>query len=283
MGDAPDFDRVVQGGPRLRVVADKLMECLQKRGLAPQADGEDNWQTGLPGLSLKQGETMVAVVGPGRHFAHVEITASLDHPTYGKHTIADLVSLNGETAEGVLAECVEVYMRMTFDPLRALFDAALFADPAARLVGVTDPGEATAWNVYAWGFDVRGPDHPIVLQRLEELNMLSLVGSTLAGYLAEPRLHWCKLFGESSGDKRRFGCIFDGHHERDGVAEMPARLNLPPGPASWNYRGFMILLPYGEPDAEVANRMQAEMVADRPRRAWWQIGAPKRRVWWEVV
>lgn len=272
--DAPDFG-----------VADRaIVEGLRERGLAPQPDGEKAWQTVLPGLRLERGETMVVHVGEGAFFGHVEVIASLEHPSWGRHLIADMVSLDAASADEVLADCVDLYLKMTFDPIRALFDDELFASPAARLVSVVDPGDATGWNLYAWGLDVRGQDHGIVVECLGDGSILTLVGSTLAGYLAEPKLHWCKVYGESQGTELQFGCIFDGQRDGEGEREMPAVLDLPSGPSTWAYRGFMLLVPHGEPDEAVADELRANL-GPQPagRRSWWPFGAGKRRVAWRTV
>ena len=270
--------------PDLNVPDQKLLECLRERGLKPVPDGKDAWQTGLPGLRLERREVMVVRMG-GQFLGHVEFVISLDHPTYGKHLIGDLVSLSGPSGTGVLAECVEVFCKMTFDPVRALFDEALFASPTNRLVSVADPGEAVAWNVYAWGIDARGPDLAVLQPRLEEVNLLGLIGGTLASYLLQPKLHWCKLYGENhASHERQFGCIFDGHREHQAVQEMAHGLNLPPGPEQWSYRGFMVLVPHGEPEQAAVDELRADIAALPPApRPWWRFGKPEPRLMWKTV
>jgi len=71
-----------------------------------------------------------------------EFVAEVDHEGFGKHTIAGLASLSAPAPDEVPAWCVGLYMEMTCDAIRPLFDPALFAEPAMRLVSVTDPGEA---------------------------------------------------------------------------------------------------------------------------------------------
>ena len=276
------------GAPDFEAVNNALLQGLRERGLNPTADGKDAWQTGMPGLRLELGETMTAQakmkVGADQWFGHVEFLASVDHPTFGKHAIQDLVSLSGASADGVLIECMQVYLNLTFDPIRALFDEALFAEPARQLVSVVDPGEATQWNLYTQWLEVRGPDQAVLIGCLGERSMLGLVLDTLTGYLWKPQLHWFKLYGESYGAKRQFGCLFDGLTERAGEREMEAQLNLPPDSGRWVYRGFAILVPHGDPDPAVVEELRAELgPAPAKGRSWWPFGGPKRRIIWRTV
>ncbi len=282
-------DQLPPDAPNFQAVDNALLLGLRERGLSPTPHGERGWETGLPGLRLELGETMTAKVetkvGADQWFGHVEFLASIDHPTYGKLRIQDLVSLSGDSADAILAECIGVYLRLTFDPIRALFDEALFAAPDAQVLSVVDPGTATNWNVYTRWLEVRGADQSVLLARLEETPMLSLIGSTLAGYLAQPKLHWFKLYGESHGDTQQFGCIFDGLTERDGEREMPAVLNMPPNSGRWSYRGFALFVPHGEPDAAKAEALRAQLGPPPARKgpAWWPFGRPGRRVVWQTT
>jgi len=283
MTDAPNFGTVQPGGPDFGVAVEALVERLRERGLTPTPDGEKGWQTGLPGLRLEQGETMAIAVGEVRALAHVEMIASLDHPTWGRHLIADLVSLDGASPEAALIECVNLYVQMTLDPILALYDDELFASPAARLVTVVEPGEATAWNLYTRWAITGGQDEAVLAARLEETTLLGLVASTLCECLAKPGLHWCKLYGESQGAEPQFGCIFDGQRSREGEREMPARLELPPG-GEWSYRAFMLFVPHGEPDPEAVERLRADLgPPPEGKRPWWRLGGPKRRMGWRVT
>jgi len=271
------------GAPDFRAVDNALLQGLRERGLNPTPHGDKGWETGLTGLRLERGETMAVALGDtGRVFGHVEVLASLDHPTYGTHLVQDLVSLDGETGDAVLAECIRVYLSLTFDPIRALFDAALFAAPARQLVSVVDPGEATLWNVYTEWLEVRGPGQSLLIECIGERSMLGLVGGTLIQYVAEPKLHWFKLYGESYGPKRQFGCLFDGREEKSGAREMEAALNLPVDAGIWSYRGFAILVPHGTPDPAVAEDLRAQL-GPAPARSWWPFGGQKRRVIWQSI
>ena len=276
------------GAPGLGAVDNVLLQGLRERGLNPQPQGEREWQTGVPGLSLKLGETVAMKVamksGEDLWFGHAEVLASVEHPTFGKHLIQDLVSLDGASADAILTECIQVYLHLTFDPIRALFDETLFASPARRLISVVDPGEATSWSLYTGWLDVRGPDHSVLVECLGERSMLGLVSSTLTGYLAEPKLHWFKLYGESHGAKRQFGCIFDGRAEGNGEREMEAVLNLPPDSGWWSYRGFAVLVPHGEPDAVEVEELRAQLGPPPAKGlSWWPFGGPKRRIIWRTV
>lgn len=267
--------------PNFRVVEGALQQGLRERGLHARPAGEKEWETGVPGLRMRLGETLAAKAGEGLWFGHVEVFALLDHPTYGKHLVQDLVSLDAPTGDAVLVECINCYLAMTLDPLRALFDEALFAAPARRLVSVVDPGEATAWNVYTEWLNARGPDTAVLVEHIGERSMLGLIGGTLVRYVAEPKLHWFKLYGESYGPKRQFGCIFDGHADRDGEREMEAQLSLPADSGRWSYRGFAVLVPHGEPDPAVVGELRAQLgPAPAKGRSWWPFGSQKRRISW---
>jgi hypothetical protein len=274
------------GAPDFRAADNALLEGLRARGLDPQPDGEKAWQTGVPGLRLERGEAMAMKVetrsGDDSWFGHAEFLATLDHPTFGTHRIQDLISLDGPDGHAVLTECINAYLHLTFDPIRALFDEALFAAPNAQLLCVVDPGEATHWNVYTRFINVCGADQAPLLARFEEVSMLGLVGSTLAGHLAKPQLHWFKLYGESFGAKQQFGCLFDGLTEPDGEREMQARLNLPPDAGRWSFRAFALFVPHGEADAVKAEALRAELGPQKPK-PWWRFGGPKRRVIWRVT
>jgi len=83
---------------------------------------------------------MAVRAGEGPSFGHVDVLASGEHPTWGQHLIADMVSLDAASADEVPADCIDPYLRMTFDPIHALFGGALSGPPETRLVSVVDPG-----------------------------------------------------------------------------------------------------------------------------------------------
>jgi hypothetical protein len=73
---------------------------------------------------------------------------------------------------------------------------------------------------------------------------------TLTGYLAEPRLHWCKLYGSrTSASGLRLGCSIDGAQSSEAEAEMREKL-LEDGEVAgvWEFRQFFALRPVGEAD-----------------------------------
>jgi hypothetical protein len=267
--DAPQFEALDQA----------LAEGLRARGLTPQRVGDREWDTGVPGLRLTQGEVGALRAREGLWIGYTEFVVSVEHPTHGKHRIQDLVRLNGASGTEVLTECLSLYLYMTLDPILSLFNPALFADPDTELLSVVDPGPAMRWNVYSRFVDVRGPDQAPLLQRLEEVPMLRLVGSTLADRLRQPKLHWFKLYGEDFGSKQEYGCIFDGLNSRGGEREMQASVNLPPGSGRWALRAFALLVPGGESDTEEAQALRAEL--GPPRKSLLARLAP--RVIWKIT
>lgn len=100
---------------------------------------------------------------------------------------------------------------------------------------------------------------------------LALAFDTLTGHLAEPRFHWCKLYGAMTPQSGLvFGCAIDGAKSADGEAEMQKKFREGgPLPGQWEFRQFFVYRPAGEADEETARQLREQVLGPAPKKRWW--------------
>ncbi len=253
-------------------VSNVLIRKLIGAGLKPRAT-EDGVETGIPGLAIRlthgdveECEDVDAGVGP--YFASVEFTAILREEGDGSVDVRDFITGQGESRAEALERCVDDYLGVTFPPLSALFAGDRTPGVTALPLSSYTPalGKAIRWAAYSGAIVITGDPEGQLAERIQTKMPLLLAFDTLTGYLAEPRLHWCKLFGayrENTG--LILGCAIDGARSGPGEAEMYAKFlaqGAPEGP--WEFHQFLALRPAGDADPRLAADLmtKSQTVAD---------------------
>jgi hypothetical protein len=264
---------------RFEVVEDVIEHRLQALGLRPKRD-EGCIDTGYDYFHLHRSETQVlSVEEEPVFFASLEMNAVLKSPFFGEVVIPELVTMTGDSPETALERCAQTYMDVSFPAMQALFDSTVpSAQTPIKLVSYTD-GQELNWQVFTGQLQVLNEAHQLLEPFPGTVPPIALVLDTVSGFLAEPRLHWCKLYGAQNEQRElQFGCAIDGRKAPQAEAEMAEKFQLKaPVAGSWEFRQFLVMLPGGEPDAELAataRRAAAQHIPEvQPdRKKWWPFG-----------
>ena len=263
-----------------RVAERTLQDRLRELKLAPRLIDE-GVDTGHKGLTLRRANTKVLQVdaddGPGKtYFVSLEVAAEIDHPSLGKHEIRDLVTLQGDQPEATIAQCANTYMDVTFPALRSLYtDEPAPGTKAIPLSSFTPAlGKAIEWKVFTGKLQTIEPQGRLLAARLKIQFPLLLVFDALTGYLAQPCLHWCKVYGASkSNNELTFGCSIDGVKSFEAEAEMHKKfVEKEAVPGDWEFRQFLALYPSGLSEQETAvllKQKASELLSSPRKKGWW--------------
>ena len=185
-------------------------------------------------------------------FASVEFTAILQQPGGTCTDVRDFITGQGTSHAEALERCVENFLGVTFAPLSALFAGEPAPGVTALPLSSFTPalGRAIRWDAYSGAIAVSGDTDGRLAQRIQAQMPVVFAFDTLTGYLAEPRLHWCKLFGAYRKNTGLIlGCAIDGARSAPGEAEMYAKFPRQDAPdADWEFQQFLALRPAGDAD-----------------------------------
>jgi hypothetical protein len=252
---------------------------LRERGLAPSRAGT-GIATGLQRLELYRQETQVAEFEldepPGHGFmASLELRVVLEPPSLGEFELRDLITQRGSSLEGALEGCANAFMDVTFPPLEALFTGKRPEGPGTGTVTLTSftgrLDRALKWDVVLGQLQILNDPDGVTRARLKSQRPVTLILDTLTGHLAEPRLHWCKLYGANTPAAGLvFGCAIDGQKSPEGEAEMAQKFGEPP-PGGWEFRQFLVARPVGDADPAVTAELRARVAEafPEPKKSWW--------------
>jgi hypothetical protein len=241
---------------------------------------ENGIATGLERLELHRQETEVAeyeIEGPVGHgyLASLEVRIVVAQPSFGEHEVLERITQRGASLEDALATCANTFMDVTFPPLEALFTGNRPTGAGTGKVTLSsyspDLNRGIKWDVILGPLQVLNDADGSVSERLKEKLPVTLMLNTLTGFLHEPRLHWCKLYGAMTAKAGlMFGCAIDGQKCPDGEAEMAERFGGPM-PGDWEFRQFMVVRPMGDADEETTAKLRA-MYAESyggEKKSWW--------------
>jgi hypothetical protein len=265
--------------PDFSIIERTWVERLRQRGLSPSAVGQ-GIATGYDRLELYRQETQVAeyeidgAVGHG-FLASMEVKVAIAAPSLGEHEVLELITQHGESLESALANCANTFMDVTLPPLEALFTNIKPTGPGTGKVTLTSysPGldRGIKWDVILGQLQILNDADGSLSERLKEKLPVTLMLNTLTGFLHEPRLHWCKLYGAMTAKAGlTFGCAIDGQKCADGEAEMAERFGGPL-PGDWEFRQFMVVRSIGDADEEMTKKLRA-MYAEScggEKKSWW--------------
>ena len=267
----------------LTAVARILIRRLIGVGLQPRpaADGVD---TGIPGLAVRLTHGEVEETDGGdddggapRFFAAVEFTAILQDEASGTIDVRDFIIGQGDSRDQALERCVENFLGVTFPPLSALFAGDSAPGVTALPLSSYTPalGKAIRWAAYSGAIAVTGDSDGRLAERIQTQMPLLLAFDTLTGYLAEPRLHWCKLFGAYRQNTGLIlGCAIDGARSGAGEAEMYAKfLDRGAADGAWEFHQFLALRPAGEADPTLAADLVAKSQAAADARSTTEVSS----------
>lgn len=252
---------------------------LRERGLTPSRVGT-GIATGHPRLEIYRQETQAAEFDldqpPGHGFiGSVEVKVVLDPPSLGEFEVYDLITQRGPSLEGALEACANTFMDVTFPPLEALFTGKRPEGPGTGSVTLTSFNvgldRAIKWDVLLGRLQILNDPDGRARARLKSQPPVTLMLDTLTGHLAEPRLHWCKLYGANTPAAGLvFGCAIDGQKSAQGEAEMADKFGEAP-PGEWEFRQFLAVRPAGDADPAVTAELRARAAEAFPERkkSWW--------------
>lgn len=225
--------------------------------------------TGLGRLEIYRSGAQVLEVqrpdGQCLRLASVEFRAVLEHPGCGPADIRDLITHAGETSEEALRRCAQTFMQVHFPALYSLF--TLRPAPGTMELALTScvPSQGTGirWSVFSGQLQTLGPDAPQLAERFTRQPPVVLALDALSGRLAEPRLHWCKLFGRQQDGVSRFGCTLDGEASPPAEEEMLRKFTAA-GPVAgvWEFRQFLVLQPAGAADRGAIEALSRDETAE---------------------
>ena len=252
---------------------------LRERGLAQSRIGT-GIATGYQRLELYRQETQVAEFDldqpPGHGFiGSVEVKIVLELPSLGEFVVHDLITQRGQSLEGALEGCANTFMDVTFPPLEALFTGKRPEGPGTGTLTLTSftigLNRAIKWDVVLGQLQILNDPHGEVRARLKSQPPVTLMLDTLTGHLAEPRLHWCKLYGANTPVAGLvFGCAIDGQKSQQGTAEMSHKFGEPL-PGEWEFRQFLAVRPVGDADPKLTAELCARAAEAFPeeKKGWW--------------
>jgi hypothetical protein len=251
--------------PDFSVIEQTIERRLQALKLSPRRATE-RVDTGYDKFEIQRLKTEVLIIeskdNPANSTDHdvfvasSEILAKLQHPSFGAVEIADLITLDGKSSVDALERCANTYMDVTFPALQALFEGK--PGPGAmemRLSSFTPSlGRPVEWEVFTGQVQILNDNDGWLAARLKE-TPLALITHTLIGYLAQPQLHWCKLFGKFyAKDNVVLGCSIDG--EKSLEAEMLHKFGeVDETPRAWEFRLFVVIRPTDQVDEKSRNAL----------------------------
>ncbi|MGN6727138.1 MAG: DUF6348 family protein [Tepidisphaeraceae bacterium] len=252
---------------------------LRDRGLTPSRVGT-GIATGHQRLELYRQETQVAEFDldqpPGHGFiGSVEVKIVLEPPSLGEFEVRDRVTQRGLSLEGALETCANTFMDVTFPPLEALFTGKRPEGPGTGTLTLTSftigLDRAIKWDVVLGQLQILNDTNGEVRAKLKSQPPVTLMLDTLTRHLAEPRLHWCKLYGANTPAKGLvFGCSIDGQKSPQAEAEMSRKFGEPLS-GEWEFRQFLAVRPMGDADPQVTAELRARAAAAFPEKKtnWW--------------
>jgi hypothetical protein len=265
--------------PDFGIVERTWEERLRGQGLVPSRAGT-GIGTGHQRLEIYRQETQVAEFDlnkpPGHGFiGSVEVKIVLEPPDLGRFEVHDLVTQRGPSLEGALEACANTFMDVTFPPLEALFTGKRPEGPGTGTVTLTSftigLDRAIKWDVVLGQLQLLNDPDGEVRSRLKSQPPVTLMLDTLTGHLAEPRLHWCKLYGANTlAAGLVFGCAIDGQKSAQGEAEMAHKFGKPL-PGEWEFRQFLAVRPVGDADPAVTAELRERAAGAFPekKKNWW--------------
>jgi hypothetical protein len=231
--DATAFDRA-------------LVEQLTRSRLEAHEAGEGKLTTGIEGLELERGNVEVLQLSnaapEGAFEASAEIVASLQHPQFGEAAVADRVTARGDSIESALAAGADTYVTVTFSALQSFVRGG---GPPQLDLSDYRLGDGAPWQLHNGHLQILGEAKFAVQMRLRRPPAPVLVLDTLNAYLADRKLHWCKVDAAHVGaDSLTTDVTIDGNHSSRGDAELKRKL-LERGeiPGEWQFRQFFVLSP----------------------------------------
>ena len=252
---------------------------LRERGLTPTPIGT-GIATGHNRLELYRQETQVVkfhLDEPPGHgfFGSLEVKVVLAPPLLGEFELSDRITQRGPSLEGALAACANTFMDVTFPPLEALFTGRLPDGPGTAMLTLTSfttgRDRAIKWDGLLGQLQTLNDPDGKARERLKTTPPITLMLDTLTAYLAEPRLHWCKLYGGNTPAAGLvFGCAIDGQKSAQGEAEMASKFG--DGlPGDWEFRQFLVLRPAGDADPATTADLRARTAEGfpQPRKGFW--------------
>lgn len=253
--------------PDFAVIERTWNERLRERGLSPSPVG-DGIATGYDRLELFRQQTEVAeyeIEGSLEtgYMASVEVKVVVAEPALGEHEVRELITQRGSSLENALETCANTFMDVTFPPLETLFTGIKPTGPGTGKVTVSSYSpvldRGIKWDVILGPLQILNDADGKVRERLKEQLPVSLMFNTLTGFLHEPRLHWCKLYGGTKAEAGlTFGCAIDGQKCPDGEAEMAENFGRPML-GDWEFRQFMAIRPVGDADEATTAKLRAMM------------------------
>lgn len=223
---------------------------LKELGLSPHLFS-DGVFTGYDGFELHRHDAKALEVQPSpfpkdHYFASIEIKAGLRRPAFGEVEIFDLITMRGDSFDGVLTACANAYMDVTFPALQSLFEMKAAPGAMRMTMSVQSPSSnaPVLWNVFAGGLQIVGDPHGRLSDRFDQFPPIAMALDALTGYCANPGLHWCKMYGAMSSRGLVFGCSIDGAKSQEAEEEMREKF-LAGGdpPEDWEFRQFFTMLP----------------------------------------
>lgn len=252
---------------------------LRDRGLVPSRIGT-GIAAGHQRLELHRQETQVAefdVSPPAEHgfVASLQVKIVLDPPDWGNYEVYDLVTQPGPSMEGALEACANTFMDVTFPPIETLFTQKRPEGPGTGSLTLTSftigRDRAVKWDVVIGQLQILNDAAGEVRARLKSQPPVTLILETLTGYLAEPRLHWVKLYAaKTRSGGAVFGCAINGHKSPQAEAEMSCKFGDPP-PGDWEFRQFLVVRPLDDADQTITEELRARAAEAFPERkkSWW--------------
>jgi hypothetical protein len=169
---------------------------------------------------------------------------------------------------------------VTFQALQGFFESN--PNPSMSLASVSgSTGKPVKWDIFSGQLQILNDNDVWLAGRLKQQPPLIMMLDTLTGYLAQPRLHWCKLFGKYwKTGKIGFGCSIDGQKSPEAEAEMARKFGtVDTTPRDWEFRQFLVLRPACGVDPALNAKLQEKMKqvsAQRPSNWWSRLTGRKQ-------
>lgn len=243
-----------------KAIAQRLQEFgltpkLLPEGLSSGIEGLDVYTKDAQVLEGRLSETNEAVF-----LGSFEARVAINHPTFGEVEICDLVTMQGQSKEEVLHSCSNTFFDVTFLALKSLFDGKQAPGCwSLKLTSFTPAlGKAIQWKVFTGRTQMLNDPSGSLASRLAEQPPIGLAFDTLTSHLAQPRIHWCKLYGENTKSGLQFGCSIDGIKSQEAETEMRQKFGASgSGDGTWTFRQFLVMHPDGEAVGQMADKLKA--------------------------
>jgi len=241
---------------------------------------DERVETGYPGFCIHRLKCEVLECDAPdslakRYIASLEVRAELAHQSFGIANIEDRITRDGDSAGPLIQACAATWMDVTFPALRSLYEGR--AEPGTfegKLSTLTpDLGRPIGWEVFSGQLQIIGESRDALLARFKKQPPIALVLDTLTGYLAEPRLHWCKLYGAVMPKPGLvFGCSIDGQKSAKAEAEMHRKFGDDVDlTQAFEFRQFFAMRPTAPVSATTERLLRHEVSrSSDPAKGWWR-------------